>query len=361
MDWAAIVMQPTTLCNLNCSYCYLPDRASESKMSVEVATAVSHALAQNHHVTKILWHGGEPLATGLDHLKTLLNTFEEHRKNGKCNHSIQTNATLINEDWCMLFREFGLSIGVSIDGGLEDSAARVNWNGRQAFDLVRRGIECLNKHGIKFGIIAVANKHNILQPERMYDALCEFGPQSISINIEEAEGLNQHATPHSLGTVKHFWEGLYESWRRNPRVPIRQFHDAVYIMNRLIDDVPPITKTRRFMYPTVSTKGDVVVLSPEFISVPLPTRKQFIVGNVLDKPLAMIIENAGGTEYVIDFFRGVEMCMQECAYFRFCGGGQASNKYFENGDLASTKTRYCNDSRIQPVEALMSAFAKRSI
>src|SRR5690349_24998824 len=92
-----VIMQPTTLCNLDCSYCYLPHRAIDRRMPVAVARSVAETVntwAAQAPRFSVVWHGGEPLAAGRAHLADLLEPF------AGVEHHIQTNATLIDDAWC---------------------------------------------------------------------------------------------------------------------------------------------------------------------------------------------------------------------------------------------------------------------
>src|SRR5690242_1418708 len=88
-----VVMQPTTLCNLDCTYCYLPFRALDGRMPVAVASAVAASVnewAADDHRFSVVWHGGEPLAAGRTALAELMAPFQG------VEHHVQTNATLID-------------------------------------------------------------------------------------------------------------------------------------------------------------------------------------------------------------------------------------------------------------------------
>jgi len=117
-----VIMQPTTLCNLDCSYCYLPLRAHDRRMPIEVAQAVAEAVnvwAGDAPRFSVVWHGGEPLAAGREHLAALMAPFRG------VEHHIQTNATLIDDAWCEFFAERDIHIGLSIDGARELTSQRV--------------------------------------------------------------------------------------------------------------------------------------------------------------------------------------------------------------------------------------------
>jgi len=123
-----VIMQPTTLCNLDCRYCYLPLRAHDRRMPVEVAGAVAASVnewAQAVPRFSVVWHGGEPLAAGRDHLAALMAAFHG------VEHHIQTNATLVDDEWCAFLAERGVKVGLSIDGPEDLTAQRVNRGGRR--------------------------------------------------------------------------------------------------------------------------------------------------------------------------------------------------------------------------------------
>src|SRR4051812_32293983 len=149
-----VIMQPTTLCNLDCAYCYLPLRAHARRMPIEVARAVADTVngwAAQAPRFSVVWHGGEPLATGREQLRALMAPF------AGVEHHIQTNATLIDEAWCEFFIEQDIRVGLSIDGprGLTDQ--RVLRGGAPAFDRIVKGIETLRRFGIPFAALCVVS------------------------------------------------------------------------------------------------------------------------------------------------------------------------------------------------------------
>ncbi|MEW1675435.1 hypothetical protein AB0O47_19620 [Streptomyces noursei] len=110
--------------------------------------------------------------------------------------------------------------------------------------------------------------------------------------------------------------------------------------------------------PTVSVTGDVVLLSPELADTTDPAHDDFRAGNILHQPLAEILGGASRLRYVRDFLTGLDRCETECAFFDFCRGAQAANRYFENGSLHSTETNYCRVSRQALVTALTTLAAQ---
>src|SRR3712207_5396449 len=107
-----VVMQPTTLCNLDCTYCYLPLRGADRRMSVEVAEAVAGPVNEwaRDRRFSVVWHGGEPMAVGREHFDRLLAPFDPIVE-----HHVQTNATLLDDEWCAFLADRGVRVSVSID------------------------------------------------------------------------------------------------------------------------------------------------------------------------------------------------------------------------------------------------------
>lgn len=357
-----VVMQPTTGCNLNCGYCYLPERKTPLAMSPRVAEAVARSVEDLLHPVQVLWHGGEPLSCGVERFVALLEPFDGLRAAGKVTHTLQTNGTLITEEWCEVFHEKGIGVGLSIDGQREHNRKRVNWAGKQVYDAILRGSEMLRRHGIRFGVIAVVTDTNIDDPEGFYEFFAQLGCAGLNINVEEREGLNAAAIGLADERVRRFWRGVFKAWIRQPSLRVREIDNVLGWMHAVCegqnehDHEQPTTHD---LWPTVAWNGDVVVVSPELIASAPRVRQQFVVGNVLGRSLRAIVEAAGNAVYVAEFFSGLRSCRDTCGYFSYCGGGQGSNKFFELGRFDGTETAFCRHTRQAVVDAVLMELKER--
>jgi uncharacterized protein len=324
-------------------------------MSVEVTKALANDFSQRIAPITVLWHGGEPLATGTSVMRALLEPFEGLRNRGLVRHTLQTNGTLIDADWISLLKEFGFSLGVSVDGPDQCNASRHTWAGQSALTMTLRGIELLRAAQMRFGIIVVVSQRNMLRAKDVYNFAVDLGCSSIGINIEEAEGLNRQCGL-SGETVSAFWSELLDAWLERPVIEVREFRQALGWVSGILEEHPAaLGPRRRELYPTVSTQGDVVLLSPEFIGAPAEERRQFVVGNVVETPLSVICEHARRTVgYVSAFLRGVQKCANTCTYFSYCRGGTASNKYFETGSVEATVTHFCVNHKQRVIDAILA-------
>jgi uncharacterized protein len=346
-----VVMQPTTLCNLDCSYCYLPFRADDRKMPVSVAAAVAGPVnewAQSGRFS-VVWHGGEPLAAGREHLAALLAPFDD-----QVEHHVQTNATLIDDAWCEFFATHQMRVSVSVDGPRERNGDRVGRGRRPAYDRIERGIETLRRNGIGFSALCVVTRPEPGLAAELYAYFLDLGCDVLGINIEEMEGVNTRLNAHPAAAVTGFWAELVDAWRRTPRIHLREIEWSLRYTAAILDGTADELLPRQLdPIPTVGYDGSVILLSPELAGFSDPTHGDFTSGNVLTTGLSEILAEADGLPWVREFLSGVESCRSSCPYFGFCGGGHAANRYFEQGRFDGTETNHCRNSKIRLLEGVL--------
>jgi len=157
------------ICNLDCEYCFFLSKEAlypgdRFRMSDDVLDAYVRQVLESQagpEVT-VAWQGGEPTLMGVDFFRRALATVAEYRKPGQqVHHTIQTNGTLLNDEWCELFAEHNFLVGISIDGPPElHDVYRVDKRGNPTFDKVRRGLELLRQHGVDFNVLCTVNAAN---------------------------------------------------------------------------------------------------------------------------------------------------------------------------------------------------------
>jgi len=351
-----IVMQPTQLCNLNCSYCYLPDRDKNWKMEPIIAERVAQGITELGNAVEIIWHGGEPLSCGLPYFTKLVDHFDRLREQELVRHAIQTNATLINERWCEFFRHHQFRVGVSIDGPAWANTKRVGWNSSPSFDKIMHGIRYLREAEIPFSAICVVSGNTLGKARELYNFFVELRCASLGINVEEQLGVHTVTinSQQADGTtrVTKFWQELFRAWQENPFIKVREFARMLPSLVALTDGQVASPEVYD-IFPSVAWNGDVVLLAPEFLNTVAPRYNNFVVGNILNEDLQTIVERGKLAVYVEDFVRGVNRCRQECEYFSLCYGGQAGNKFFEHDTTNETETVFCRNSEKRLADAIL--------
>ncbi|GAA3845441.1 GRRM system radical SAM/SPASM domain protein [Saccharothrix violaceirubra] len=321
-------------------------------MSIEVAQAVADSIrAWTASATvEVCWHGGEPLATGRTYLSKLMDCF-----NGMdVKHSIQTNATLINESWCRFLAGRQVHVGVSIDGDNSDNVNRVDRSGRPAYGKIVRGIREPVDHGHEVHAIAVVSDPSAERARRLYEFAASLGISELGVNIEEQEGVNATVNAHDRAEVIGFWSELTRIWAENPVLRIREVARSLGCIGAVLRDDSTVIRTGPAIdpLPTVGYDGSVTLIPPELAGFSGP-HGSFATGSILVDSLDKIIARSEGSRWIAEFARGVENCRASCAFFDFCGGGHPANRYFELGRLDTTETNYCRNSKIALLEGVL--------
>lgn len=352
-----IVLQPTSLCNLNCSYCYIPTDSRRRGEFVTPATveAVARLLQEDIFDAdcEVVLHGGEPLAAGPARLANLIKALRTGVKR-PLRFNIQTNGTLISERWDAVLEDHGVTLGLSLD--FRGDLRRVDWRGRSSVKAALRGLEILQSKGRDVSVVAVVDPRALPDAHEFLAFFAELGVKEVGINLEEFEGANAESNNASLldvhtSELSDWWGHLWRAWERNAYSPsVREFRHVVSWSARKAGLAAPV-----HLWPTVSLNGDVRLLSPEFASVTLPADR-FPVLNIVHQYEHVLAALRAPTTvpYVTEFLHGVDRCSATCNAFDLCGGGFASNKFFERGRLDVTRHPSCEASILSLVEGLVT-------
>ena len=173
-----LLAKPTgAICNLGCAYCFFLDKellytGSRFRMSDTVLEQYIRQLIESHQTdsVNIAWQGGEPTLMGLDFYRRAMVVVEKYRR--PCMsflHTMQTNGTLLDDEWAAFFGDHDFLIGISIDGPrpLHD-VYRVDKGGKPTFDKVLRGLRLLQKHGVEYNVLTTVNRVNGDHPLEVY-------------------------------------------------------------------------------------------------------------------------------------------------------------------------------------------------
>ena len=143
----------TNACNFNCNYCSVGNNNSISNLNIDYIKKFingTKALLEYKHNENlnIIWHGGEPLLITIDVYRELQDYIINTLKGIDVKFSVQTNGSLINEQWIDFFKEYDVVPGISLDGYKElHNANRVDKFGNQTFDEVVKNIKTLKENG----------------------------------------------------------------------------------------------------------------------------------------------------------------------------------------------------------------------
>lgn len=353
------ILQPTNLCNLNCSYCYLSEagRKNSHKMTgdvqQEIAKKIAHSkYSKNAHVC---WHVGEPLVAGTNFYRSF---FEKIRAEGNhadtLQYSIQTNGTLINEQWIELAKEYKINISLSLDGpAFIHDRCRKNWAGKGTHVRVQRSIELMKKEEMPLKALCVLTDYSFDYPEELFNYFLENGFSELSFNPEEQEAFNEKSSlvkggdfnRFALKRYKNFMSKIFDLWFENrSKIKIREFETVMkhMVSIRRYENQINNTLVKPLAIISINMFGDISTFSPELIGGHKEDLNAFIFGNIFNiKDFDDIMENEKFKHVYRKIQEGVMECSKKCAYFDLCGGGAPSNKLSEKGTFAATETTFC--------------------
>lgn len=173
-------------CNLACKYCYYLEKnklyptAQRHLMSDEMLEQFTREYIEAQTMNQVLftWHGGEPLLRSIDFYRKALSLQQKYAR-GRCiDNVIQTNGTLLTDEWCEFFAQNHWLVGISIDGPQPDhDHYRLTAAGKPSWKKVMQGIKLLKKHGVEWNAMAVVNAYNANHPLEFYRFFKENGCQ----------------------------------------------------------------------------------------------------------------------------------------------------------------------------------------
>ncbi len=207
-DAVHILGKPTgAICNLGCSYCFFLDKEAlyegdRFRMSDDVLETYVRSLIEAHRTPQVTvaWQGGEPTLMGLDFYRRVIELEEQYRTpEMSFLNTMQTNGTLLDDEWCEFLAEHDYLIGISIDGprALHD-AYRVNKRGEGTFDKVMRGLRLLQKHGVEYNVLTTVNRLNGDYPLDVYRFLRDDAGTDWMQFIPVVERVDEHGNPADL-------------------------------------------------------------------------------------------------------------------------------------------------------------------
>ena len=219
-------------CNLACNYCYylekvrLYPKAEQQVLSEELLETFIRQYIEAQTMPQVLftWHGGEPLLRPLSFYRKALALQQKYARGRQIDNCLQTNGTLLTDEWCEFLRENHFLVGISIDGPqMFHDAYR-----SRSFKKVMRGIRLLQKHGVEWNVMATVNHLNADHPKDFYHFFKEIGCQYLQFTpvveriAERPDGLTlasaqqQTATMTSQSVTPSQWGrflcGVYDEW-----------------------------------------------------------------------------------------------------------------------------------------------------
>ena len=362
-----VVVQPTPFCNIDCKYCYLPNRSVKrviERRTLENLFTKLFASGWAVPDVTIIWHAGEPLVLPIAFYREAFDLIEALRPPGiAVSHSMQTNGMLISGEWCDFFTERQVRIGVSIDGPQRiHDRQRVTRSGRGTFARTIRGIRLLRERHMPFHVISVLSRESLDAAQEFYDFYVSEGIDQVCFNVEESEGDHVSKMLADGDAQTRYRAFLGRFWQ------LARAGEAIAFIREIDGMLPKIFRpneaavhnpqTEPFAILNVDCAGNVSTFSPELLGHKHDLYSDFLIGNVNDDTFDAMLASPALAAMQRDIAAGVEACRAECGYFSVCGGGAPANKLSENGSFRSTATGFCRLTEMAVTDLILASFER---
>lgn len=325
-----------SLCNLSCAYCYYKNRQLGNCLMDDriLESVIKKLLLHNSGYAPFLWHGGEPLLCGIEFYEKAVFFQKKYKKaSHKIKNQIQTNATLINNDWVQFFKKHSFGVGTSIDG-----PKKIHEHFRpNSFDKIMHSLNLLKEAKVGFGCICVVNSYNVKHPLDVYDFLKKNLHQSVSIKPCIEMGENDTLSNFSVEPIDYanFMIQVFDKWFEddNPDFIIREFEN--FLMG-LIGEQPLLCCNRVNgcqRYFTINYNGDVYTCD-SFVN---EDYQDYFYGNIGKNSIQEIINSPGAKKSKAVEQKALLDCKQ-CKWLNICGGGCVN---FHTHLSKKYKKQYC--------------------
>lgn len=322
----------STDCNLDCSYCYYRASLEGARSRRRIEPAVLETFIPQYlryvadaGVASFAWQGGEPTLAGKAFFRQALDLQARHALPGTIiSNAIQTNATLIDQEWAELFAAYRFLVGVSIDGPPEvHDLERKDRGGHGSFRNVMASLDHIRRHGVEFNVLCVVGPHNVGRPGELLRFFRREGITHMQfIPAMGFQATDPYQQPTYLVTPEEYGEflaGLFDEWYEQgaPAVSVRTFDNHLQSLLGIPND-SCVQSSRCDAGIVVEYNGDVYPC--DFYIHP-----DWLLGNVLREELSSICESPRRREFVMQ----KEPLAAECAACEFlllCRSGCPRNQ-----------------------------------
>lgn len=352
-------------CNLACKYCYylekslLFEKHSPQVMDDALLEKFIHDYigAQTTQEVLFTWHGGEPLMRPLQFYKKAVALQRKYAAGRRIDNCLQTNGTLLTNEWCRFFKEQGWLVGVSVDGTQEmHDAYRRAKGGGPSHHKVMQGIRLLQKHGVEWNALAVVNDFNADQPKEFYRFFKEIGCRFIQFT-PIVERLLPHADGRQLAAVEEegtggmmpfsvspeqwgdFLIGIFDEWvKEDVGEYFVQLFDAT--LANWMGVQPGICTLARTCGHAGAIEWNGDVFACDHFVFP-----QYRLGNLREKSLVEMMYSPKQREFGRAKQTALPRQCRECRWLFACNGECPKNRFARTADGEKGLNFLCNGYR----------------
>jgi uncharacterized protein len=357
-------------CNLNCEYCfYLEKQAFFTKgenyvMPDEVLQAyiTKYISLQPTPTVQFVWQGGEPTLLGLDFYKRVIKLQKPFEDQKEISNSLQTNGTLLDDEWCEFLGENNILVGISLDGPKEvHDRYRKGFGGKGSFDKVIHGLGLLQKHDVEFNVMATIARETSYHPLEIYHFFKEQGVDVIQfapviervadshasqLGLKLAGPLSINSGEQSLVTdwsvepeaYGDFLIAIFEEWVRND-VGTTFVMNFEWALNAWIGNSSPVCQHAQSCGKAIMMEHNGDLYACDHCMYP-----EFKLGNIVHDDPVQLTEQSVARGFGVKDANLPDSC-RDCEVLRACWGGCPKHRFSKIYDQEPERYYLCKGYR----------------
>ena len=338
------IIRPILYCNLNCKYCYVSEEIKDgSSLDIDSAKKIIDRIKEYSDSKKLkyvnfLWHGGEPLLWGVKNYDAVLEYCDSLFNNAVLAHSIQSNLTLLSEDYIDLIKKYKIQISFSIDGEKEDNDKyRVFKNGKGTYDKVLENAFWLKREGINTSAVVVGSSHNIRKILSIYDFMNQNG-FNFKVNPIVKSGNASTIYSEFCITPEEYADSmiaLFDKWTNDKHAKINLSFFSEIASNFISKKTAlcSFKKNCQETFCSIGPNGDVYPCCYFYGNT------LFRHGNIFQSSLQSMFESSEPKKMFDSRLENLDKC-RACKYLDICYGGCPFESY-SFGNRPSEPTSLC--------------------
>jgi uncharacterized protein len=360
------------ICNLNCKYCFYTEKKmlftekNDFRMSDEILEAFISKYISEQEVPEVqfVWQGGEPTLIGLEFFNKVVLLQKKYAKGKKIINSLQTNGTLLNDEWCKFLKQNNFLVGLSLDGPEEfNDRYRVDANGKPTLSKVINSLSLLKKYKIEFNVLVCVTKEACKEPLEIYNFLKKQGIKFIQFtpiveripDEDKAATKNKlkHATPNSISDDKQealvtdfsvkageygdFLIKIFDEWVRNDvgSIYVMNFEWALEAWLGLPSTVCIFSKQ--------CGKALAIEHNGNIYSCDHYVYPEYYLGNILDKSLKEMLESNKQKAFAQSKENSLPQVCKDCEVKFACNGECPRHRFVRTYDNKPGLSYLCTD------------------
>ena len=328
------------VCNLACRYCYYLGKGPSGPESWPAGMPedlledyiAQHIAASPDEIIRFSWHGGEPTVLGVDYFRRIVEIQRTHRPAGRTiANGMQTNGTLLDEEWGRFLAAEGFSVGLSLDGPRElHDRYRLARDGTSSFDATMRGYEILRRQGVATDILCVVSAKNVRRPAEVYGFFKGIGASYMTFLplVERRPEAPGGVTPDTVPSVAwgDFLCAVFDEWVSGDigRIKIQIVEEAArtaFGQEHSLCIFRPVC-------------GDIPVLerNGDFYSCDHFVDEAHHVGNIRETPLVELLESPAQRAFGLAKLEKLPRVCRACDVRVMCNGECPKNRFMRAPD-----------------------------